>query len=40
MFKNKKKNRIDKISVEFLIQNKTIEVLSSEIIIDRYNYNE
>ena len=38
MFKNKEENKIDKISVEFLMQNKTIEILPAEIIIDRYKF--
>ena len=38
MFKNKEENKIDKISVEFLMQNKTIEVLPAKVVIDRYKF--
>lgn len=38
MFKNKETNKIDKISVEILIENKVIEVLPALVTIDRYEF--
>ncbi len=38
MFKNKEENKIDHISVEILFNDKIVEVLPAEVIIDRYRF--